>query len=76
MSGISTIITKPGDINVDFSDLKSALGFKGFALMGIGEATGEESAKLAVENAIQSPLLDDASIDGAKSIIVFFERPP
>lgn len=72
VSGISTIITKPGDINVDFSDLKSALGFKGFALMGIGEATGEESAKLAVENAIQSPLLDDASIDGAKSIIVFF----
>ncbi|WQT12818.1 cell division protein FtsZ [Helicobacter pylori] len=76
VSGISTIITKPGNINVDFADLKSALGFKGFALMGIGEATGEESAKLAVENAIQSPLLDDASIEGAKSIIVFFEHHP
>lgn len=76
MSGISTIITKPGNINVDFADLKSALGFKGFALMGIGEATGEDSAKVAVENAIQSPLLDDASIEGAKSIIVFFEHHP
>ncbi len=76
VSGISTIITKPGNINVDFADLKSALGFKGFALMGIGEATGEDSAKLAVESAIQSPLLDDASIEGAKSIIVFFEHHP
>ncbi|MGL2464905.1 cell division protein FtsZ [Helicobacter pylori] len=76
VSGISTIITKPGNINVDFADLKSALGFKGFALMGIGEATGEDSAKLAVQNAIQSPLLDDASIEGAKSIIVFFEHHP
>ncbi|GAA7618900.1 cell division protein FtsZ [Helicobacter pylori] len=76
VSGISTIITKPGNINVDFADLKSALGFKGFALMGIGEATGEDSAKAAVENAIQSPLLDDASIEGAKSIIVFFEHHP
>ncbi len=76
VSGISTIITKPGNINVDFADLKSALGFKGFALMGIGEATGEDSAKAAVESAIQSPLLDDASIEGAKSIIVFFEHHP
>ncbi len=76
VSGISTIITKPGNINVDFADLKSALGFKGFALMGIGEATGEDSAKLAVESAIQSPLLDDASIEEAKSIIVFFEHHP
>ncbi len=76
VSGISTIITKPGNINVDFADLKSALGFKGFALMGIGEATGEDAAKAAVENAIQSPLLDDASIEGAKSIIVFFEHHP
>ncbi len=76
VSGISTIITKPGNINVDFADLKSALGFKGFALMGIGEATGEDSARLAVESAIQSPLLDDASIEGAKSIIVFFEHHP
>ncbi len=76
VSGISTIITKPGNINVDFADLKSALGFKGFALMGIGEATGEDAAKAAVESAIQSPLLDDASIEGAKSIIVFFEHHP
>ncbi|WP_187852684.1 cell division protein FtsZ [Helicobacter pylori] len=76
VSGISTIITKPGNINVDFADLKSALGFKGFALMGIGEATGEDSAKAAVENAIQSPLLDDASIEGAKHIIAFFEHHP
>ncbi len=76
VSGISTIITKPGNLNVDFADLKSALGFKGFALMGIGEATGEDSAKAAVENAIQSPLLDDASIEGAKHIIAFFEHHP
>ncbi|AFI06402.1 cell division protein FtsZ [Helicobacter cetorum] len=76
VNGISTIITQQGDINVDFADLRTILGFKGFALMGIGEATGEDSAVLAVQNAIQSPLLDDVSIDGAKGIIANFEHHP
>ncbi|AFI04652.1 cell division protein FtsZ [Helicobacter cetorum] len=74
VSGISGVITQEGNINVDFADLKTIFGFKGFALMGIGEATGENSAATAVENAIQSPLLDDVSIDGAMGVIACFEH--
>lgn len=52
VSGIFMIIIKFGDINVDFFDLKSVFGFKGFVLMGIGEVIGEEFVKLVVENVI------------------------
>ncbi|WP_104748928.1 cell division protein FtsZ [Helicobacter cetorum] len=75
VSGISGIITQKGKVNVDFADLRTVLGFKGFALMGIGEAIGENAAVTAMENAIQSPLLDNISINGAMGVIACFEYP-
>lgn len=68
IQGISEIITIPGEINVDFADVKRIMSDAGSALMGIGRATGEDRAKRAAKDAINSPLLD-VSIAGAKGIL-------
>ena len=68
IQGISEIITVPGLVNVDFADVKSIMSDAGSALMGIGRATGEDRAKRAAKEAIDSPLLD-VSIAGAKGIL-------
>jgi len=60
-------------INVDFQDLKTIMGYKGTALLGVGEDSGENSALEAVKRAIESPLFDDASIKGATGILVHFQ---
>jgi len=68
VKGISEIITVPGLINVDFADVKSVMFDTGSALMGVGEATGENRAIEAAKSAIDSPLLE-LSIEGARGIL-------
>lgn len=68
VQGISDLITVPGLINVDFADVKTIMTDSGSALMGIGEASGENRAATAARMAISSPLLE-ISIDGAKGIL-------
>lgn len=68
VQGISDLITIPGLINVDFADVKAIMANAGSALMGIGNATGENRAVEAAKKAIDSPLLE-LSIDGAKGIL-------
>ena len=68
VQGISDLITVPGLINVDFADVKTIMTESGSALMGIGEASGENRAVTAARMAISSPLLE-ISIDGAKGIL-------
>ncbi len=68
IQGISEAITIPGIINVDFADVKTIMSNAGSALMGIGEATGENRAISAAKKAISSPLLD-ISIDGARGVM-------
>jgi cell division protein FtsZ len=68
VKGISDLITVPGLINVDFADVKTIMLDSGSALMGIGEASGENRASTAARMAISSPLLE-VSISGAKGIL-------
>jgi len=68
VKGISDLITVPGFINVDFADVKAIMFDSGSALMGIGEATGDDRAITAARLATSSPLLE-ISIDGAKGIL-------
>ena len=68
--GISDLITRPGEINLDFADVRTVMGARGMAMMGIGKASGEDRAKRAVEAALSSPLLDDIEIRGARGILV------
>lgn len=70
IQGISDLITIPGLINLDFADVKAVMSSKGKALMGIGETEGEGRAKRAATQAISSPLLEDASIEGATGILI------
>ncbi|MFP7695990.1 cell division protein FtsZ [Trueperella sp. LYQ143] len=71
VKGISDLITKPGEINLDFADVKAIMKGAGTALMGIGSATGPDRALRATENAISSPLLE-ARIDGAHGVLLSF----
>ena len=68
--GITDLITSPGIINLDFSDIKTVMKNKGQAMMGNGEHSGENRAKIAAEMALNNPLLDNSSIDGASSILL------
>ena len=68
VQGISEIITMPGDINVDFADVKSIMSDAGSALMGIGSGIGENRAQTAARSAISSPLLE-ISMDGARGVL-------
>ena len=74
--GISDLITQHGVINVDFADVRTIMASKGRALMGTGYGKGERRALDAVEMAINSPLLDDISIDGAMGILLNFTAGP
>ncbi len=68
VQGISDLITMPGLINVDFADVRSIMSEAGSALMGIGQAGGENRAEVAARQAIASPLLE-ISIEGAKGVL-------
>lgn len=69
VKGISDLIALPGLINLDFADVKSIMSNAGSALMGIGEASGENAAVEAAKAAIASPLLE-TSIDGARGVLL------
>ncbi len=68
--GISDLITIKGFINVDFADVKAIMANTGMALMGVGRASGENRAIEAATQAIESPLLEDVSIQGATGILI------
>jgi cell division protein FtsZ len=70
VQGISDIITIPGIINRDFADIKTIMQGMGYAMMGTATATGESRAVEAARQAISSPLLEDASINGARGILM------
>lgn len=68
--GIAEIITVPGYVNVDFEDVKTVLRDSGLAIMGSGSAEGENRALEAVSVALESPLLNDNDIRGARNILL------
>ncbi len=70
VKGITDLITIPGLINVDFADVKTVMEERGLALMGTGIAKGDARAVEAAQRAIHSPLLEDLSISGAKSVLI------
>ena len=73
--GISDLINIPGLINLDFADVKTVMENMGDAIMGTGIAHGEERAILAAQQAINSPLLQDASITGSQGLLVNITGP-
>lgn len=70
VKSVADIINKPGYINVDFADLKSIMKGMGLAVMGTAKASGAERAQVAAAAAIASPLLNDVSIKGARSVLI------
>ena len=74
VDGITSLITTPGLINLDFADVKSVMSGAGSALMGIGIGTGPDRATEAAKAAISSPLLE-SSIDGAKGVLLSIAGP-
>lgn len=70
VKSIAELITRPGIVNLDFADVKTVLGDAGHAVMGSAEASGPDRASLAIEAALNSPLLENNNIKGAKRILV------
>src|ERR1700738_2095582 len=70
VQGISDLITVPGEINLDFADGTTIMHGMGMALMGTGVSSGEHRAVEAAQRAISSPLLEEASIEGAKGVLI------
>ena len=72
VKGISEVILKPGEMNIDYNDLKKIMLSSGRSLIGIGAAQGHKRHLAAIKDALSSPLLENADITGAKGFIVFF----
>ncbi|WP_138470800.1 cell division protein FtsZ [Poseidonocella sp. HB161398] len=70
VKGISDLMVRPGLINLDFADVRSVMDEMGKAMMGTGEANGEDRAIQAAEKAIANPLLDEISLKGAKGVLI------
>ncbi len=70
IKSIADIIAKPGHINVDFADIKTIMKQRGFAVIGTGRASGDDRAIKAAKQAVTSPLLDNASISGARGVLL------
>ncbi|MBQ0039576.1 MAG: cell division protein FtsZ [Treponema sp.] len=70
VKGVTEIITKPGDVNVDFADVCSIMRGSGESILGVGKGKGENRINEAVEGAIFNPLLENRQIDGAKKILI------
>jgi cell division protein FtsZ len=68
--GVTDLIVMPGLINLDFADIKSVISEMGKAMMGTGEAEGEDRASRAADMAICNPLLDDVSMKGARGVLI------
>ncbi len=67
---ITDLMVKEGLINLDFADVRAVMREMGKAMMGTGEASGEKRASIAAESAINNPLIDDASMKGAKGLLI------
>ena len=67
---ITDLMMMPGLMNLDFADIRTTMEGKGKAIMGTGEAEGEGRARIAAEQALSNPLLDDCSVSGAKSVLI------
>lgn len=72
VKGISEVITQPGEVNIDFNDIRKVMCHSHKSLIGVGEASGAGRHLAAVKKAILSPLLENADIHGAKGFIVHF----
>ena len=70
IKSIADIIAKPGHINVDFADIKTIMKQRGYAVIGTGRATGDDRALKAARQAVTSRLLDNASINGARGVLL------
>jgi cell division protein FtsZ len=68
--GIADLITTPGLINVDFADVRTIMSYNGRAVMGMGRSSGPNRAAEAAQKAVNSPLLDDGSVEGAQGILI------
>ena len=75
VKGISDLIMSEGFINLDFADVKKVMAKNGTAIMGIGRGTGENRTMDATKNAINSPLLEDISIENAKGVLMSISGP-
>ncbi len=76
VQGISDLITITGEINLDFADVKTIMQGTGMALMGTGVASGDNRAVEAAQRAISSPLLEDATINGARGVLINISGGP
>lgn len=70
VKGVTDLMVRPGIINLDFADVRSVMDEMGKAMMGTGEASGEDRAIQAAEKAIANPLLDEISLKGAKGVLI------
>lgn len=70
VSGIAEIINCPGLVNVDFADVRTVMSEMGMAMMGSAEASGENRANIAAEQAVASPLLEDVNLANARGVLV------
>jgi cell division protein FtsZ len=70
VKGVTDLMVCPGQINLDFADVRSVMDEMGKAMMGTGEATGEDRATQAAEKAIANPLLDEISLKGARGVLI------
>lgn len=68
--GVTDLMIMPGLVNLDFADIRAVMTEMGKAMMGTGEASGEDRAITAAESAISNPLLDDVSMRGAKGVLI------
>jgi cell division protein FtsZ len=76
VKGISDLIICEGLVNVDFADVRAVMSEMGMAMMGTGEASGDNRAVEAAEKAISSPLLEDISIHGARGVLINVTASP
>ena len=70
VSGIAEVINYPGLVNVDFADVRTVMGEVGMAMMGSATAGGEDRGRMAAEQAVRSPLLEDVNLAGARGVLV------
>jgi cell division protein FtsZ len=76
VQGIAELITRPGLINVDFADVRTVMSEMGMAMMGSGQASGDDRAIMAAQAATGSPLLEDINLSGACGILVNITAGP
>jgi len=70
VGGIAEVINCPGLVNVDFADVRTVMSEMGMAMMGSAQASGENRARIAAEQAVASPLLEDVNLAGARGVLV------